>query len=138
MSADLGLVACLDIKGEWIWRDGLVANIGALSVNQDGSEIVLACFTEGLRRYSRLGKSQGRVPIAEPCRLAALTFDGRVALTADLTSRLHLIDLDGRVFATYVPDRPVASLALAPLGDLAYVALAGGGIVGLDIRRPSR
>src|SRR5437868_5836014 len=31
--ADFGLVAALDLKGNWLWRDGLVANVGAMAVS---------------------------------------------------------------------------------------------------------
>src|SRR5437870_2357085 len=45
-SADFGLVCLYDAAGQQRWRDGLVAHVGALAANGDGSRIVLACFTD--------------------------------------------------------------------------------------------
>lgn len=44
-SADYGLVACFDLAGQQVWRDGLVAHVGSLAVSGDGEQIILACFT---------------------------------------------------------------------------------------------
>jgi hypothetical protein len=133
-SADYGLVACFDPAGKLLWRDGLVANVGSLAVTGDGSQIILACFSEGLQCYSAQGQNQGRLPVPEPCRLAALTFDGQLMLAAGMGQQLHLLDSKGRVLGTHILDQPAAALALGPLGEYAVVALADGPVVGLDVR----
>src|SRR5262249_35684559 len=53
-SSDFGLVACLDMSGRWIWRDGLVMHVGSLAVSGTG-DLFLACYTEGLQRYALSG-----------------------------------------------------------------------------------
>ena len=46
-SADYGLVGSFDVRGEWRWRDGLVAHVGGLAVNGDGDQLVLVGFVVG-------------------------------------------------------------------------------------------
>jgi hypothetical protein len=131
-SADFGLVACFDLAGRWIWRDGLVAHVGSLAVSGDGEQIVLACYTEGLQLYALSGKKQQRQASHEPCRLSAISFDGRLKLVAGLSNRLHLQDEAGTVVgSTTVTAAPVA-LALGALGDSAFVAGADGSLMALE------
>jgi hypothetical protein len=132
-SADFGLVACLDMTGRWLWQDGLVAHVGALAVNGDGSRIVLACYSEGLRCYSVANRQAERLATTEPCRLASLSFEGGRILAADLTSKLLLLDRDGRPLMTYPLDQPAVALALGPLGDRAVAALPNGTVMGFGI-----
>ena len=51
----IGLLAAFDLSCNCLWRDGLVATIGALAVNGSGDRIVLACYSEGLRFYNATG-----------------------------------------------------------------------------------
>jgi hypothetical protein len=132
-SSDYGLVACFDLHATQLWRDALVIHAGALAVSGDGATIVLACFTEGLQRYTLAGKKPGRLPTPEPCRLASLSFDGRLLLVAGLSSRLLLLDGAGRLLHTHPLDRTAVALALAPLGDYAIAALKDGEVVSLDL-----
>src|SRR5262245_27546150 len=74
--ADYGLVCCVDGKGAKVWRDGLVAHVGSLSVSGDGQTIALACYTDGVSRYGLKSHKATRLPLPEPCRLAALSYDG--------------------------------------------------------------
>jgi hypothetical protein len=136
-SADYGLVACFDAAGRQVWRDGLVAHVGSLAVTGDGSLAVLACFSEGLQRYSVTGQNLGRLALAEPCRLAAVTFDGRFLLAAGLDPQLRLLDRDGQTLCTHTLDQPVAGLALGALGDQAVVALNDGPIMRLELPVPN-
>lgn len=133
-SADFGLVACLDLEGRWTWRDGLVVHIGSLAVSGDGQTILLACFTEGLRRYTVTGKNVGRLSAPEPCRLACLSFDGRLVLAAGLSHRLLLLDGDGQGLALLPLDKPAVGLALSALGDRAYAVLPDGQVTAFDLQ----
>src|SRR5207302_3270900 len=90
-SADLGLVVCHDLQGKQIWRDALVANVGSVAVSGDGAAIVLACFSEGLRRFTLTGQNRGRLALGESCRLAALSFDGSRLLAGGLGNRFLLL-----------------------------------------------
>jgi len=132
-SADYGLVACLDLAGKWLWRDGLVLLAGALSVSGDGDNIALACFTEGLQRYDLAGRNLGRLPVIEPCRLASLSFDGRLILAAGLSNRLLLLNDRGQLIASHVLDQAPVALTLAALADRGHVALPDGRVLGLDL-----
>jgi hypothetical protein len=133
-SAEYGLVACYDVTGQMVWRDGLVANVGSLSASGDGSRIVLACFSEGLRVYSVTNQNQGRLPVTESCRLAALTYDGQLLLAANLGERLCLLDQEGQTLHAHQLDKPAAALGLSPLGETGVVALVDGPVLGLDLR----
>jgi hypothetical protein len=133
-SADFGLVACIDLKGTWIWRDGLVAHIGSLSVDGVGERVVLACYSEGLLHYSVKNRNQGRLAIAEPCRLAAVAYDGNRILASGLGNHLFVLDQDGRVIHTHPLEEPAVALALSPLGDTAFVAQAGGTLLGFRLQ----
>jgi hypothetical protein len=130
--ADYGLVLCLDLKGNVVWRDGPVSHIGSLAVNGDGTEIVLACFTDGLRRYDGQGKPRASFSIAETCRLATMAYDGSIILVAGLGQRLLLLDSAGRVKQRKELDDAPRALAIGPLGDYAVVAQSGGPILCIE------
>lgn len=134
-ASDYGLVACLDLAGHWVWRDGLVAHIGSLTVSGDGNRILLACFTEGFLSYSLTGAKMGRLCVSWPCRLASLSFDGQLVLVAWLTKQLILLDGDGKNLCTHPLAQPLVALALGALGDTAYVALADGPVVGYGLSK---
>jgi hypothetical protein len=130
-AADYGLVAGFDLSGRLLWRDGLVAHVGALTVGGDGERIVLACFSEGFQAYSLKGKKEPRLPVPWPCRLASVSFDGRLLLAAGMTHQLALLDSAGRPLATYPVECSINALALGALGDDAYAALADGTVLAL-------
>jgi hypothetical protein len=135
--SDFGLVACFDMAGGWAWRDGLVAHIGSLAVTGDGSQIILACFTEGVRHYSLLGKKQpARLPLAEPCRLAAVSFDGNFTMVVGLSNRLQILDMAGAPLCGYALELAPVTLTFSPLGDAITAALPDGTLVGLEIDIP--
>jgi hypothetical protein len=132
--ADFGLVACFDLTGRCAWRDMPVVHIGSLAVSGDGDRIVLACFSEGLRGYSRTGTKLETKPVPEPCRLAALSYDGHFTLIAGLSDRLHLLDRGGHTLATHQLEHPAGAVALNALGDRAAVAVRDGCLAELDLR----
>jgi hypothetical protein len=133
-SADYGLVACFDPAGHCVWRDGLVAHVGALTVRGDGEQILLACYTEGLQRYSLTGRNQGRVAVGDPCYLASLSFEGSLTLAAGLSSRLLLLDRNLETLCTQPLDKPAVAIGLSALGDRAVVALPDGRVLGLEVK----
>jgi len=136
-AADFGLVACLDVNtGKLIWRDGLPAHCGALAISGDGKHGVLACFSDGLRRISFSGGAKGHVTTREPCRLAAVSFDGRLILVAGRSNRLLLLNNQGKVLGIHLLEKPAVALALSALGDRAVVVLSDG-VVALDLRPAS-
>ena len=50
--ADFGLVVCLEMNGRQVWRDGLAVHCGSLATSGNGERILLACYSDGVRRYS--------------------------------------------------------------------------------------
>jgi hypothetical protein len=131
--SDYGLVACFDLSGRLVWRDGLVAHIGAMTVGGEGEPIVLACYSDGLHRYGSSGRKLSRLTAGEPCRLASISYDGRFILTAGLSSRVQVLDGEGVPVADYNLDKPPVAIALSALGQRAAVALADGTVLGLDM-----
>jgi hypothetical protein len=131
--ADYGLVACFDMKGQWIWRDGIVAHIGSLAVDGYGEHILLACYSEGMHWYGLDGKRQVKHTGTDPCRLAAVSFDACHILTAGLTDRLEVRDAGGNGVGTYICESSPVALTLSPLGNHAAAALADGTLLGMDI-----
>jgi hypothetical protein len=137
-AADFGLVLCFGASGECLWRDGLVAHVGSLAVSGDGNYVLLACFSDGLHRYSTDGPgSQQRIPLESPCRLAAVSYDGDSLLTADRPQRLCLRDPKGDIREQLNLDAPVAAVALGALADFAVAGLASGTILRFDERTTS-
>jgi hypothetical protein len=132
-AADYGLVTCFDLTGRCHWRDGLVAHIGSLAVSGEGDMVLLACFTEGLQRYTAGGANKGRLPVTDPCRLAAVSYDGGRILVAGLSERLDLLDRAGRSMAQGTLELPPVGLALSPQGEAGAAALADGRVVGLAL-----
>jgi hypothetical protein len=125
-AADYGLVACFDAKGKCIWRDGLVANVGGMAVSGGGSRILLASYSDGLRSYALDGRQQPPRPVGEPCRLVALSYEGRRALVGGFRPHALLVDAEGQTLACHALAEPPVALALTALGEVCIVALADG------------
>lgn len=136
-AGDFGLVLCLDMQGRQLWRDGLVVHVGSLAVNGDGSQILLACFGQGLVRYDRAGHRLADLSIADACRLVCVSFDGQKILVAGLDDRVYFLGSDGRRLGERAMRQPMTALALSPLADQALVALADGSLVALDMQTES-
>jgi hypothetical protein len=132
--ADFGLVACFDLTGRCVWRDGLVSHIGGLAVNGDGSRIVLACFSDGLRCYDQDGQQKPPVRSAAHCRLVALSYDGRRALVGGLESQVWIADIEGKVRTSHELEGVPTALVLAPLADSFLTALPDGRIIAVQLK----
>jgi len=137
-SAEFGLVGCLDCKGHWAWRDPLVLNVGSLAAAGTGEQIYLACFSEGLQRYTLTGSKMEAISTVEPWGLVSVSFDGRAILAGGLSQRLHLLDGAGKSLLTIPLDAPPTALVLGPLGDQAFVALSDGRLLGIDLTAAAR
>ncbi len=134
-SADFGLVGACDLAGDWKWREAVVVNVGGLSVNGDGSSLLLACFSEGLQRFSADGKSQIRIATPKPCRLVAQSFAGDRLLGGGMTNKLFLFDREGRLQCRHELEQPHTALAFAALGEAVFVGQPGAGIVKFKVNR---
>lgn len=132
-TADFGLVVCFNSAGECLWRDGLVAHIGSLAVSGDGECVQLACFGDGLYRYSAAGSRPRRLPLEAACHVAALSYSGEVLLTADRGPCVVRRDADGKLRDSFHADGPVVALALGAQGDYGVVGLADGSVLWMDM-----
>jgi hypothetical protein len=133
-AADYGLVACFDLAGRWLWRDGLVAHIGSLSLSGDGKQVALACFSEGILRYDSTGAKRGRLPGSDGSRLVSVSFDGRLLLVGGLTNRLQVVEASGKTVGARQMETSIAGLALAALGESAVVALSDGPVIKFGLK----
>jgi hypothetical protein len=131
-AADFGLVVSFGASGECLWRDGLVAHAGSLAVSGDGGSLVLACFSDGLVRYSAAGPEQQRIPLETACHYAALSYDGNCLLTVDPQHRVCLRDHKGTIQDQISLDSPAVAAALGARGDYAVVGLATGTLLCFD------
>jgi hypothetical protein len=132
--ADFGFIGCFEPSGKCVWRDGLVAHVGGMAVAGDGSWIALACFTDGLRSYSLDGRQQAPVPMAEPCRQVALSYDGKRALVAALGSQVFVVDREGQTRSTHDLEAAPAAVGMAALGDVFFAALVDGAITAVQLQ----
>jgi hypothetical protein len=133
-AADLGLVCAFDRRGHLLWREGLMANVGSLAVSGSGELIVLACFSEGLRRCALQKPRLEKPPQGGPCRLAAVGYRGDVVLCAGTDSRLILFDAAGATKGEMTLPAAPSALALAALGERAVVT-ADRAVIGVDLTR---
>lgn len=137
-AADFGLVVCFGADGECLWRDGLVAHVGSLAVSGDGGAILLACFGDGLYRYSVAGPQQQRIALDGACHFAALSYGGDSLLTADRENRVCRRDAQGKLRDHLTLDEPALALALGLLGERGIAGLPGGAIHRLELRGEAR
>jgi WD40 repeat protein len=135
--ADFGLVLCFGASGECLWRDGLVAHVGSLAVSGDGKSVLLACFSDGLYRYSTDGPEQQRIPLETPCHFAALSYDGERLFTLGRQPCVCLRDSKGGLRVQINLDAPAVAASLGALADYALVGLANGAILRFDERTVS-
>ena len=122
--AGFGLVGAFDVVGNWKWREAIVVNVGGLSINGDGTSLLLACFSEGLQRFQADGTSQGRMATPEPCRLVAQSFDGDRICAGGMANQLFLLDRDGGLQCRHELESPLTALAFSALGDAVFVGQA--------------
>lgn len=133
--ADYGLIGAFDQTLNWRWRETLVVNIGSLSVNGDGSSLLLACFSDGLHQFGADGKAQARLATPEPCRLVAQSFEGERIVVAGMTHNIFCLERGGQVSCRHTFDSPPAAVAASPRGEAMFVALQGGSIIKLRVKR---
>jgi hypothetical protein len=132
-AAVFGLTAALDCRsGQWLWKDVPIVHLGTMAIT-DGPTVAVACYSEGVRRYDSAGRRLASLTMPEPCRFTAATYDGRFFLAGGVYGAVHGLDADGRIAFSHHFSQPLVSLALAPLGDWATLALSDGLVVGLDL-----
>jgi hypothetical protein len=132
-ASDFGLIGAIDSLGRWLWQDAPVVHLGGLACSGDAQTVAVSCFSDGVRRYTGVGRPQPVLSTPEPCRLTALTYGGSRALVAGVFGGVHGLDGSGRILADHRSDQPVVGIALAPRGDRSVIALADGQICGLDM-----
>ena len=133
-SADLGLLCAFDRRGQVLWREGLMANVGALAVSGAGERIVLACFSEGLRGCSLEKPRPEKLPKSPACRHAAVSYPGDLILCAGADASATLCDPTGAPLDELALPLAPSALALAALGERAVVT-CDRAVIGIDAER---
>jgi hypothetical protein len=126
-AADFGFVAAFDATGRECWRLAPVVNIGSLAVTEEGNTF-LACFSEGVYRLDKKGKSLQTLTMDEPCRLISASYSGEQVLCGGLTNQVTFLSEVGQVLARQTQPSTIIALALAPMGQAFFVATADGRI----------
>jgi hypothetical protein len=132
-AADHGLVCAFDRQGKQLWRDGLVAHVGSLSVSGDGHIVALACFSEGLICYHASRGRLERSPWPSPCRLGALSYSGDVVVAADLQGMVTARNREDHILGDWQPPSAIVALALGAMGEQALAAMADGQVACLQV-----
>jgi hypothetical protein len=132
--ADFGFIGCFDLTGQCVWRDGLVSHVGGLAVNGDGSRIVLACFSDGLRSYDSDGKQDAPVALDEPCRLVAMSYDGRRIVICGRGPTIWLLYREGDSRTSHELAAVPTALAMAPLADTVLATLSDERLIAFQIK----
>ena len=134
-AADFGWVAAYDLeKGDWLWRESPVANIGGMAVAGVGEPILLACFSEGIRGYQKDGQPWKFTSPIPTCQAVTVSYDGSLIITLEMDGTLRGTTAQGTPrFSHRLQTAPVA-LALNPWGDTLYVATTGREVVALEIK----
>jgi hypothetical protein len=132
-AADFGMLLAVDLRSrQWLWQDSPVIHLGDLTASGRGGTIALGCFSEGVRRYDLAGKQRPPLATPEPCRYAAITYDGRRLLVGTIFGLVCAMDDDGGQRFEQRFDQPLIGLGLTALGDAGVIALAHGRVVVLD------
>jgi hypothetical protein len=132
-AADFGLLLALDLRSrQWVWQDSPVIHLGDLAASGRGGTIALGCFSEGVRRYDLAGKQRSPLATPEPCRYAAITYDGRRLLVGTIFGLVCALDDDGGQRFEQRFDQTLVGLGMTALGDAGVIVLADGRVVGLD------
>ena len=135
-AADFGWAGLLDLNSkQWLWSDRPVSNIGSLAVAGTSDPLLLACFSDGLRRYAPAGGPPATKATPTPCGLIALSFAADRGLAAGVAPHLHAFDARGEFAFTLDLEHAPTALALSALGDRAFVGAANGKL--MAIRLPS-
>jgi hypothetical protein len=134
-AADFGWAGLLDLNSKkWLWSDRPVSNIGALAVAGSGDPMLLACFSDGLRRYAPAGGPPTTKATPTPCGLVAISFAGDRGLAAGAAPQLNAFDARGEFTKSLDLEHAPTALALAALGDRAFIGQANGKLLAIKLK----
>jgi len=132
--ADFGFIGCYDLSGRCVWRDGFVSHVGGLAVNGDGSRIVLACFSDGMRCYGLEGKQAAPTATDEPCRLVAMSYDGRRTVICGRGATIWFLDREGDIRTSHEFDATPTAVGMTPLADTLLAALSDERLIAVRLK----
>jgi hypothetical protein len=131
-AADFGFVCGFDRTGTVRWREGLMSNIGSLALSGDGTECLLACFSDGIRihRSDRAGCPPFMPPSASgttPCRTLVASYDAQVVFSLDLAGQtLERLERGSGSRRTLTREAPITAFATDATGQVVVVGTAAG------------
>ena len=131
-AAESGLLVRHRLDGEELWTETGWSNIGDLCTTSDGSRILVAAYTHGVRIVDGDGQSAGAFLIeGTPARIAS-TASGQRLAAATVERYLYWMQADGSLLWTALLPEDVVRLACDPLGRWLICGLAGGRIFRLE------
>lgn len=133
-AADFGLILAIDLaRREIVWQDNPVTHLGDLDAAAGGSIVCTACFSEGIRRTDRARRPLPAILTAEPCRFVAASYSGARFLAGSIVGGIAGYDDRGALRFEQRFEQLVTGVQLAPLADVAVIALSDGRVIGLDV-----
>lgn len=126
-AAEFGQMCRYDLKGNEVWTEHILNNVGDLSVSEGGKRLFLAAFNHGVQVYGLDGDQLGSFAIdGIPARVCCSATRGRVAVLT-LENRIFLLNFEGSIqWAVDISQDPPEHLAMAPLGDRLLIATSSG------------
>lgn len=127
-----GMLYKFDFRGNEEWNDNLLTGVGGLAVSGNGKSILLACFAQGIQRYSGKGTSVGSYQLGETVSRIAASYGPYRMLVATVESHIYWLDFNGRMlWAAQTPEEAIA-VACDPLGYGAICGFGAGQLVRLN------
>jgi hypothetical protein len=121
------------LRGEVLWQQQLLSNVGRLEVTGDGGMILASCFNHGVQRYDLRGQNEGAYHLGGTASHAVPDFAGRTIVVSTQEGEIALLNQGGNVrWRTALP-RSAIALEMDALGRYFIYGLPTGEIRRLDL-----
>lgn len=137
-STDDGTISAFDLTGRVAWQRPTAYRVQSLIASGSGEWILAPSQQHGLARLRFDGRRHTVWPFAEGIDRAGVCEDGSLVLAALGSGRVELLDERQAVRWSMAVSEPIIGAALDPLARRCWLALSGGKVVCLDIRRELR
>jgi hypothetical protein len=121
------------LRGEVLWQQQLLSNVGRLGVTGDGGIILASCFNHGVQRYDLRGQNEGAYHLGGTALHAVPDFAGRAIIVATQEGELALLNQGGNVRWRDALPRAANAIEMDPLGRCFYCGLPTGEIRRVDL-----
>jgi hypothetical protein len=126
------------LRGEVLWQQSLMSNVGRLAATGDGGMVLVSCYTHGVQRYDLRGHNEGSYHLGGSVAHAVPDFAGRLIAVATIEGELAILNPAGNVRWTAPSPRPAIALETDALGRYFVYGQATGEITRLDLEGSPR